>query len=249
MSELPLCECGERVTKPGNRFRSGHNKGNLGKSKPKPEPQLCKCGCGEYALSGNRFISGHQNKNKSFSDPHKLALSESHIGIPLSDFHKLAIAKANLKDKKPLASGLKIKIDGMIKNKECSNYLGIVIAEQMLSKIFKNIQIMPYSNHGFDIICNHNKKIDIKSSATGYKGYWSFAINKNQVADYFLCIAFDNRDDLNPVHLWLIPGNVINHLILAQISKSTLEKWSKYEQPLDKVIVCCDQMKQLKEMI
>lgn len=80
--KLPFCECGEcgeRVTKKGNRFIHGHNcRGKKrsekeiekqiktrkeNKDKPKLEPKLCECGCGDYALSGNDYINGH-NKNR-----------------------------------------------------------------------------------------------------------------------------------------------------------------------------------------
>ncbi len=103
---------------------------------------------------------------------------------------------------------------------------------------------MPPNNHGFDFYCGKVHKVDVKSSANGDKNdSWSFGIRKNAIADYFLCIAFDNRDDLNPEHLWLIPGNDVNHLVHLGISKSTISKWSQYEQPLDKVLACCNKMK------
>ena len=103
---------------------------------------------------------------------------------------------------------------------------------------------MPPNNKGFDVICNQDFKIDIKSCAIGHKGYWSFNINNNTIADYFLCIAFESRNDLTPVHVWLIPGKDVNHKVAIQISKTTLDKWSKYEQSLDRVLACCDVMKE-----
>ena len=79
---------------------------------------------------------------------------------------------------------------------------------------------------------------------TIYKGYWFFSINKNQIADYFLCIAFDNRDDLNPEYLWLIPGSDVNDKSGISIAESTIDKWSKYElDKLDDIISCCNNMK------
>lgn len=75
---LPFCDCGcgLRVTKPGNRFRHGHNKSNLGNFKPKPEPKLCGCGCGLYALPGNDYIAGHQNRGRQHSQEIKDRQSE-----------------------------------------------------------------------------------------------------------------------------------------------------------------------------
>ena len=241
MTELPFCECGEcglRVTKPGNRFIKGHN----GKDIPPSDATIA--------------ASIKACKGIPFSDEHKLKLSKVHTGVPLSDDHCKAISRllkgkpkssnqiiamreGSLKEKDPLPEGYKINIP---LNKDSPVYLGI-ISEKILSEIFKNVTRMPYGNHGYDIICDLNYKIDIKSSATGYKGYWLFSILKNEIADYFLCIAFEDRNSLIPIHLWLIPGKDANHKTTISISKSTIFKWTKYEQPLDKVILCCNEMR------
>ena len=94
MSELPLCECGcgGRVSKVGNRFINGHNKGFLGKThsqeskekmlesrettKPIPDPKLCKCGCGELAEPGNDYIWGHNRQGKEMSIGTRKRISE-----------------------------------------------------------------------------------------------------------------------------------------------------------------------------
>ena len=135
-------------------------------------------------------------------------------------------------------------------NKSCSSYLGVHIAEQVLFKIFKNVKQMPPNNAGYDFICNKGMKIDVKSSTfkldkrrKKLNGRWYFTINKNTIPDYFLCIAFDNRKNLNPLYLWLIPANKINYLKSASISKSTINKWSQYSQPINKVIACCNKLK------
>lgn len=150
-----------------------------------------------------------------------------------------AAIRYHAKEKDPLPQEQKITIP---KNKNCASFLGS-IAEELLAKTFKDVRRMPSGNCGYDIICNQNFKIDIKSSATGYKGYWVFTINKNTIADYFLCIAFESREDLNPVHLWLIPGEDINNIGMITINKSTIIKWTKYEQLLDRVLACCDVMR------
>jgi hypothetical protein len=61
------------------------------------------------------------------------------------------------------------------------------------------------------------------------------------IADYFLCLAFDNRSDLTPMHVWLLPGRVVSHYQGISITNSSrgLAKWSKFEKPLDKVVACC----------
>lgn len=136
----------------------------------------------------------------------------------------------------------------MSENKECTSYLGVHItehdiAENILNSIYKNVVRMPYGNPGYDFICD-NYKIDAKSSCIlNNRNSWKFNIKRNIITDYFLCIAFDNREYLNPMHIWLIPGHILNHLVGATISLSTLDKWSEYERNINDVILCCDIMK------
>lgn len=138
----------------------------------------------------------------------------------------------------------------MNKNTKCTMFLGVHVAERVLSNVFKNVERMPYSNKGFDFICNKGKKIDVKSSIihTRYKQneYFSFTINKNEIVDFFLCLAFDNRDDLNPLYIWLIPGEKINNLKMLTVSLSTLFKFDEYKLDLNKIIKCCDTLKAIK---
>lgn len=136
-------------------------------------------------------------------------------------------------------------------NKTCSQYLGIHVAERILSNLFKNVQRMPLHNHGYDFICNRGFKVDVKSSTLLKRRYeelgwkqWQFDINNNTIADYFLCLAFDNREDLNPVHLWLIPSVRLCSLQTASIGEKNLKKWSQYERPIDKVLSCCEMLKE-----
>jgi hypothetical protein len=137
----------------------------------------------------------------------------------------------------------------MSENKECSSYLGIHITEQVLSKFFDNVQRMPNENPGFDFLCGKGFKIDAKSACFTYTKdappTWRFTIRRNEIADYFLCLGFNNRNDLTPMHVWLIPGEKINHLMTLGIASSrrVLTKWSKYERPLDKVLSCCKSLK------
>lgn len=156
---------------------------------------------------------------------------------------KCAAKFRELVQKPPLPDGWQSKLSDITDNKSSAVYLGS-IAEIILSNIYSGVRVMPINNHGYDIICNRDFKIDIKSSAIGDKrGRWEFRINKNQTADHFLCIAFNSRDDLkNPVHLWMIPGHVVNHMTTICISKSTLDKWSEYKLSLDKLEACCNDL-------
>jgi hypothetical protein len=135
----------------------------------------------------------------------------------------------------------------MNENQDCTQFLGICVAEKVCSEIFHNARRMPNNNPGYDIACNKNKRIDVKSSCihifskTGMG--WIFHINKNKTADCFLCIAFDNREDLNILHLWIIPGNVLNHLTGTSISVNTLDKWKKWEKPIDEAVCYCNEAK------
>lgn len=164
-------------------------------------------------------------------------IAKKQIGRPLSESHRAAVIDARRREKSPLPNGWESCT--LTTNKDCADYLGGV-AEMVLSRTFHDVQMMPHGNIGYDFVCNHGKKIDVKSSTTRPEVRWSFSINKNAMADFFLCIAFDNRRDLNPLYVWLIPGDVLNHLTGTYISESTLSKWDEYKLDITKVISCCD---------
>jgi hypothetical protein len=136
-------------------------------------------------------------------------------------------------------------------NKNCATYLGVEISEKILANVFRNVKCMPTGNIGYDFVCGKGYKVDVKASCIHHSNvnnawtHWSFRIHKNTIADYFLCIAFDNREDLNPLHIWLVPGVIVSHLKGASISPSTINKWSDYEltNKMDRIIKCCNIMK------
>ena len=117
-------------------------------------------------------------------------------------------------------------------NKTCSSYLGD-LSETILCNYFKNVIRMPYGNKGFDFISD-GYKIDAKSGCRIVdkirNDRWVFLIKKNKIPDYFACLAFDNRDDINIEHFWLIPNKDVNTKTKISISESKLFKWNKYEQ-------------------
>ena len=137
-------------------------------------------------------------------------------------------------------SNRRLGIRSYKENKDCTHFLGVYIAEEALCQAFKNVKRMPFRNPGYDVICNNGLKIDIKSSCKRSTGAWSFHIERNIIADYFLCLAFDNRQDLTPMHLWLLPGGVVGHLVTATIRESTIQKWNEYELDISKVSKYCD---------
>ena len=128
-------------------------------------------------------------------------------------------------------------------NKDCTMYYGVHINEGVLKLYFNDVEVMPMNNTGYDFVCNNGWKIDGKSSFTGDKGYWKFSIKHNTIADYFFCVAYDNRKDKNIIHVWILPGDKFSHLVSARIQKNTVYKWAEYEQPIGKLSMCCDKMK------
>lgn len=136
----------------------------------------------------------------------------------------------------------------MSENRGCAAFLGIYVAEKVLSKVFEDVEVMPPNHPSYDFICNKGKKIDVKSSCTTvlrdkYK-CWRFRINRNSGADYFLCVAFDDRERLNPLYLWLLPSHKVNHLLNASIYESKINKWDEYRLDVGELTKQCNDMKE-----
>jgi hypothetical protein len=139
----------------------------------------------------------------------------------------------------------------MSENRACSAFLGVHVAERLLPGLFDHVERAPYGNPGWDFKCGKSKLIDVKSACLRQHKerpslYWLFHVRRNTTADYFLFLGFNNnRDALEPMRMWLIPGYLINSNVTITISnvQEALEKWIEYEKPLDKVIVCCKQMR------
>ena len=136
----------------------------------------------------------------------------------------------------------------MNENKECGAFLGVHVSERVLSHVFKHVERMPHNNRGYDFICGRGYKIDVKSSCRHHRSgnaadSWGFVIRRNQIAGYFLCLAFDNRESLNPEHIWLIPAGDINNHVMISVADTQVCKWRKYELPINKVMSCCNEMR------
>lgn len=132
-------------------------------------------------------------------------------------------------------------------NRKSPTYFGVNVAEHVLSKMFKDVERMPYGHSGYDLVCNKGMKIDSKASVRYNEphslGRWRFHTRQNVVADYFVFLAFDNRQDLNPVHAWLIPTKKFKDVRSASISTTTINKWDKYKMSIDKVVECCNTLR------
>ena len=149
------------------------------------------------------------------------------------------------------------KITSMKINKNCSIFLGCTVAERILSHVFKDVQRMPIRNKGFDFICNKGHKIDSKASCLNDDNIYMFDIKHNKIADYFLLIGFDDRENLNPQHIWLIKGDELMYQVKIcrklsdfesfPISNNykSLSKLLRYEltDKLKEVITYCDMLK------
>ena len=144
----------------------------------------------------------------------------------------------------------------MYKNKNCAAYLGIVVGESLLENFFKDITRAPFGNKGFDFVCSNGYKIDSKiSTSRTHKGalienvHWSFEFRNNTLADYFCCIAIDQRDDvynLNIIKAWLIPRDAVSmtgipmhELTTLTISSSNIPYWKQYELNENILNGCC----------
>lgn len=94
----------------------------------------------------------------------------------------------------------------------CPKYFGEYIAENYIIKTFKDAIPAPINNPGFDWTCNKGLKIQCMSRCLSHNGNWSgwiYAIAYNNIADYFLISAWDNRTDLKPLHIWIFNKNDI----------------------------------------
>ena len=131
----------------------------------------------------------------------------------------------------------------MSENKDSPAFLGVYVNERLIRLHFKEIEVFPYGHPGFDFICNKNMKIDGKGACLRDDGRWLFAINRNTTADYFLCVAYDDRERLNIAHVWLIPGKDVNDHVSISIRPGTIHKWDKYIYDIEGFSACCNAMK------
>ena len=132
-------------------------------------------------------------------------------------------------------------------NPSCPIYLGVHVAERLLSNIFPSVVRMPHGNIGYDFVCGKGYKIDVKSSCVSLHSRkypcWTYKPNRNKIADYFACLAFDNRGSLNPIHFWLFPGNALSMKTTLTIMETRTAKWLQYEKPISQIVDGCNTMR------
>lgn len=138
-------------------------------------------------------------------------------------------------------------IKPMDENKNCPLYLGVIVGERLCKHLFNGVEVMPFGHKGYDVICKKGNKIDVKTTCTRIRENkyqdWKFNINRNILADYFVLVAFDNIKDLNPLHLWMIPGHQVNKNATVSISPSTIHKWDNWKHNIGSVQLCCTELK------
>lgn len=139
----------------------------------------------------------------------------------------ISITEANDKQKKVLDAGCstaneykrntygyKNKHKPMEFNKDCPSWFGD-FTESLMIQTFEDPIKMPYGNPGFDWTCKRGDKIDNKGSCLTYDNRsrrsprWQFSIRYNDIADWFILSAWDNRDSLTPLHVWAFHKNDI----------------------------------------
>ena len=237
MTPTKICsKCGEK--KPLEEF-------NKYKRKKDGLNTTCRNCSNKYAREYYRNnIEHRKKKHKEHYQNHKERINKRNKKY--KENHKEEASKQNKEWYERTGRQQKGKTS-MYKDKSCTAYLGIVVAERLCRHLFKDVQVMSYGNPKFDFICNHGKKIDVKSACITIQNNkyprWLFRIRKNVTADFFILVAFDNRTDLNPLHLWMIPGHEINQQGNVSISPSTIHKWDKWKMDINGAQICCTEMK------
>ena len=194
-------------------------------------------------INAKRRLHREENRDEiNVQDRLYRAANQDKINVRKRLYRKNNPEKAKAYDTK---ARRKNGIPPMSENKECALYLGVHRVERLLKHFFDDVEVMPFGNKGYDFVCNKGWKVDAKSSCIqkNYNG-WAFHINHNTIADYFWCVAIDNRKDLNILHIWMLPGEKFNHLSGASISESTLDKWAEYEKPIGEAIICWNEIEE-----
>lgn len=135
----------------------------------------------------------------------------------------------------------------MSENKDCAQYLGVHLSENAASKLLPNATKMPFNHPKYDFLCSQGYKIDVKSSTlrlnqNAKTPRWSFCIRDNTEADYFMCIGYDDRSNLNILKIWMIPKEEVTDRKFLIISLSNEKNWKEYELDPTEAIQCVEQI-------
>lgn len=136
-------------------------------------------------------------------------------------------------------------------NKDCSKWFGEFITQDRVMKTFEHAIPAPPNNPNFDWTCKDGKKVEHKGSCLLYEPKKTprlkFYLDYNNIADYFVLSAWDNREYLNPIYIWIFDRDDIvrgkpfwrRESLSITDSYEGLKEFRKYE--------AADKLKKLKE--
>lgn len=175
----------------------------------------------------------------------------------------------------------------MSENDSCSSYFGVYIGENLFKEylltIFERVEIKDYGNHGYDFVCKNpikdfiNKypqfklvtdreyKIQLKLKClyhridcrTDKSPQWRFDIKNNNIPDIFILAGFDDRESLQPIHVWLFlkydmirKGNSYTKIekfwkrdsFTITDNPEYIKRFEKHEIPIDKLEELCNEI-------
>lgn len=154
-------------------------------------------------------------------------------------------------NKKAIREGKNSFALSMSENKKCTSYFGIEIAEKYVFALFEDAVRMPNNNPGYDWICKKGEKIQhgarcLCKSKDSY--VWVFSIKYDNIADYFMLTGWDNRDSLNPLHIWLFhKDDIIRGRKFWRRDSLSIINRPEYLAEFDKYEVT-DKLEKLKEL-
>lgn len=133
-------------------------------------------------------------------------------------------------------------------NRRIKQFIGYV-GENGILQLFEGSKKMKRNNPGYDIICPRGYKLDVKTSVLSRFNTLLFKIDKNQIADYFILVAFDNVIDLKPINVWVLKSDDtlrdrfiknIDHISIFNDPKSRklLDKFSRIDKLEELKKVC-----------
>ena len=136
-------------------------------------------------------------------------------------------------------------------NRLLKSFIGSYIAENGVFQLFEGSKKMKRNNPGYDIICPKSYKLDVKASVLSRFNTLLFKIKKNQIADYFILVAFDNVINLKPLHVWIMKSDDtlrgrrikdIDHIYIFNDPKSRklLDKFSAIDK-LEELKKICEE--------
>lgn len=137
-------------------------------------------------------------------------------------------------------------------NKECTRYFGDYIEREYVMRIFENVVPLKkelYSKHlrrPYDYECKNGFKLKhvascIRIDSSHEIPYWGFLIKRNNIPDYWVLSAWDDRESLNPKYVWIIRGDEIfvtqvsrkpfydRESLTVYATKKSIERMSKYD--------------------